>query len=40
MIRKKGIKEGLIRRVEEVLRETRNRVKVGGGLGKGFRQEE
>lgn len=42
MIRKKGIRKGLIRRVEEVLRETRNRVKVGGGggLGKGFRQKE
>lgn len=40
MIRKKGIREGLIRRVEEVLRKTRNRVRVGGGLGKGFWQGE
>lgn len=30
MMRKKGIREGLIKRVEEVLKETKNRVRVGG----------
>lgn len=35
-MRKKGIREGLIKRVEEVLRETKSRVRVGRELGKGF----
>jgi len=32
-MRERGIREGLISRVEEVMRETRNRVRVGGELG-------
>lgn len=36
MMRKKEIREGLIRRVEEVLRETKSRVRVGGKLGRIF----
>lgn len=39
MMKKKRIKEGLIRRVEEVLRKIMNRVRVGGELGKGFWSE-
>lgn len=36
MTRKKGIKEKLIERLEEVLRKTISRIKVGKKLGKGF----
>lgn len=36
MMRTKGIKEGLMRRVKEVLRKTKNKLKVGGELGKSF----
>lgn len=35
-MRKKGIREGLIRRVEKVLMETKSRVRVGGELGRSF----
>jgi len=35
-MREKGIREGLIERVEEVLRETKSRVRIGGELGEGF----
>lgn len=34
--KKKGIKKVLIRRVKEVLRKTKNRLRVGGELGKSF----
>lgn len=40
-MRERGVREGLRNRIEEVYRETRNRVKVGGKIGKNFgRQEE
>jgi len=35
-MRERGIREGLIERVREVLRETKSRVKVGGELGESF----
>lgn len=35
-MRERGVREGLRNRIEEVYRETRNRVKVGGKIGKNF----
>lgn len=35
-IRERGVREGLIERVEEVIRETRSRVRVGGKIGESF----
>lgn len=35
-MRRKGIREGLVRRVKEVFRETRSRVRVGWEVGEGF----
>lgn len=35
-MRRKGIKEDLVKRVEETLRETWSRVKAGGEMGKEF----
>lgn len=35
-MRRRRIREGLIRRMEEVMKETRNRVRVGGEVGVGF----
>jgi len=35
-MRQRGIREGLIERVEEVMRETRSRVKIGDKTGEGF----
>lgn len=32
----RGIREGLIERVEEIMRETRSRVRLGGGVGERF----
>lgn len=39
-MRERGVRKGLRNRIEEVYRETRNRVKVGGKIGKNFWQEE
>lgn len=30
-IKERGVREGLVKRIEEVLRETRSRVRIGGG---------
>ncbi|XP_039312991.1 uncharacterized protein LOC120359478 [Solenopsis invicta] len=35
-MRERGVREGLVERVAEVLRETRSRVRVSGEVGKGF----
>lgn len=35
-MRERGVREGLVERVEEMLRETRSRVRVGGKVGSGF----
>lgn len=35
-MRKKGIMEGLLRKVEEITRETRSRVRTSGEIGEGF----
>lgn len=35
-MRRKGVREGLVKRVEEVLRETKSRVRAGGVMGEGF----
>jgi len=35
-MRERGIREGLVKRVEEVMRETRNRVRVGREMGSSF----
>jgi len=35
-MRGRGVREGLVERVEEMLKETRSRVKIGGQMGRGF----
>jgi len=35
-MRERGIKRGLINRVEEILRETKSRVRIGGEMGENF----
>jgi len=35
-MRKRGVREGLVRRCGDLYRETRNRVRAGGKIGKGF----
>jgi len=35
-MRERGVREGLTKRVEQVLRETKNRVKIGGEIGDCF----
>ena len=35
-MRERGIGEELVEKVEELLTEARSRVRVGGGLGRGF----
>jgi len=35
-MRKKGIRRGLIERVEEILRETKSRVRIGGEVEESF----
>lgn len=35
-MRERGIKEGMVEKVEEVLRETKSRVRVGGEIGEKF----
>lgn len=35
-MKKRGIREGLIERVRDIFRETKNRVKIGGELGENF----
>jgi len=35
-MRERGIREGLVKKVEEVMRETRNRVRVGREMGSSF----
>lgn len=39
-MRERGVREGLIKRVEEMLSETRSRVRVREKWGKGFEREE
>lgn len=35
-MRKRGVREGLVRMCEDILKETRNRVKVGGEVSEAF----
>jgi len=35
-MRERGVKEGLMEKVKEMLKETRSRVKIGGQMGRGF----
>jgi len=37
-LRERGIREGSVKRMAEVLRETKSRVKVRGKMGKGWRE--
>lgn len=37
-MRKRGVREGLTERIEELLRETKSGVRVGGGMGESFGQ--
>jgi len=39
-LRKRGVKEGLVERVEEVLGETKRRVRLGDDMGEGFWTEK
>lgn len=35
-MRKRGVREGLVERIEEVLKETKSRVRIGGQMGGSF----